>query len=163
MNPKPIQRFLLGVVFYEKLLYQAFLTPNFRCLNCDETLFRGVHESSQMTFSKSAEFSPTSRIRRDSLSLPLLKTYARKKTSVKAALTHTFKLIKKSRCSLTVSLSNSTLCWGHKPKLSRIASMSEMILKPLTSAEPSVGGNSPVNIDMVVVFPAPLCPRRAVI
>ena len=50
MNPKPIQRFLLGEVSYEKLLSQAFVTPNFRCLNCDETLFRRVHESSQMTF-----------------------------------------------------------------------------------------------------------------
>ena len=30
-------------------------------------------------------------------------------------------------------------------------------------AEPDEGGNKPVSIDIVVVFPAPLCPRRAVI
>ena len=30
-------------------------------------------------------------------------------------------------------------------------------------ADPEEGGNRPVKIDIVVVFPAPLCPRRAVI
>lgn len=43
---------------------------------------------------------------------------------------HTFKFIKKSRCSFTVSRSNSTLCWGQSPRLSRIASISVMILFP---------------------------------
>ena len=76
---------------------------------------------------------------------------------------HTFKLIKKSRCSFTVNRSNSTLCWGQSPKLSLIASISVIILFPSMWAEPEEGGNKPVNIDIVVVFPAPLCPRRAVI
>ena len=44
-----------------------------------------------------------------------------------------------------------------------MASMSVMILFPLMWAEPEEGGYKPVNIDIVVVFPAPLCPSRAVI
>ena len=64
---------------------------------------------------------------------------------------------------MTVSRSNSTLCWGQSPRLSRIASISVIILFPLMCAEPEEGGYKPVNIDIVVVFPAPLCPRRAVI
>ena len=75
----------------------------------------------------------------------------------------TFKLMKNSKCSFTVSLSKRTLCCGHSPKLSRMASMSVNILWPLIWAEPDVGGKRPVRIDMVVVFPAPLWPSKAVI
>ena len=32
---------------------------------------------------------------------------------------------------------------------------------PITSAFPEVGLRSPVSIDKVVVFPAPLCPKSA--
>jgi len=35
------------------------------------------------------------------------------------------------------------------------------MLIPNTSAFPSVGSINPVNIDNVVVFPAPLCPKSA--
>ena len=41
--------------------------------------------------------------------------------------------------------------------------MSVRILLPLIWAEPAEGGKSPVRIDMVVVFPAPLWPSSAVI
>lgn len=41
--------------------------------------------------------------------------------------------------------------------------MSVIILFPLMCAEPEVGGKRPVKIEMVVVFPAPLWPSRAVI
>ena len=44
-----------------------------------------------------------------------------------------------------------------------MATISVMILLWLIWAEPLVGVYSPVRIDMVVVFPAPLWPRRAVI
>lgn len=71
--------------------------------------------------------------------------------------------MKNSKCSLTVSLSNRTLCWGHSPRLSRMASISVNILLPFMWAEPDVGGKRPVRIDMVVVFPAPLWPSKAVI
>ena len=75
----------------------------------------------------------------------------------------TFKLMKNSKCSLTVSLSKSTLCCGQSPRLSRIASISVSMLLPSTCAEPEVGGNRPVKMDIVVVFPAPLWPSNAVI
>jgi hypothetical protein len=35
------------------------------------------------------------------------------------------------------------------------------MLMPKTSACPFVGSINPVNIEIVVVLPAPLCPRRA--
>lgn len=75
----------------------------------------------------------------------------------------TFKLMKNSKCSFTVSLSKSTLCCGQSPRLSRIASISVSILLPSTWAEPEVGGKRPVKMDIVVVFPAPLWPSNAVI
>lgn len=75
----------------------------------------------------------------------------------------TFSLAKNLRCSLTVSLSKRTLCWGHIPRLLRIRAMSSTTLNPLIWADPLVGGKSPVNIDMVVVLPAPLWPNSAVI
>ena len=37
-----------------------------------------------------------------------------------------------------------------------MASISVIILFPLMWAEPEEGGNKPVSIDIVVVFPAPL-------
>jgi hypothetical protein len=71
--------------------------------------------------------------------------------------------MKNFKCSFTVRRSNNTLCWGQSPRLSRIPSMSVSILLLLTCADPEVGGNSPVRMDIVVVLPAPLCPRSAVI
>ena len=41
--------------------------------------------------------------------------------------------------------------------------MLSLMEQPLTSAEPEVAGNSPVSMDISVVLPAPLCPRRTVI
>ena len=65
----------------------------------------------------------------------------------------TFNAEKNSRCSLTVNLSNKTLCCGHNPKLSRIASISVSVFFPLTLALPPLAGKSPVSIDIVVVLP----------
>ena len=39
--------------------------------------------------------------------------------------------------------------------------MSSKILSPRALAEPLVAYKSPVSIEMVVVFPAPLCPSKA--
>lgn len=39
-------------------------------------------------------------------------------------------------------------------------SISSVMLYPPTKAFPEVGGNNPVNIEIVVVFPAPFSPRR---
>ena len=55
------------------------------------------------------------------------------------------------------------LCWGHKPKESLAFPMSFFMLYPQIFADPEVGENRPVNIDIVVVFPAPLWPNNAVI
>ena len=65
-------------------------------------------------------------------------------------------------CSSTVKSSNRTLCCGHKPRLFRTPSMLVLMSSPYTTAVPEVGGNSPVSIDMVVDFPAPLWPNSDV-
>uniref|UniRef100_A0A6B0UZA4 Secreted protein n=1 Tax=Ixodes ricinus TaxID=34613 RepID=A0A6B0UZA4_IXORI len=70
---------------------------------------------------------------------------------------------KNHRCSATVRSSKRTLCCGQVPRLRRIASISLRTSRPQMKAVPLVGGYSPVRIDMVVVFPAPLCPRKEVI
>jgi len=74
-----------------------------------------------------------------------------------------FNFPKKYKCSLTVSSPNRTLCCGHKPRLSRTLWMSVRTSKPPTRAVPLVGVIMPVNMDNVVVFPAPLWPSNTVI
>lgn len=64
---------------------------------------------------------------------------------------------------LTVRRLNSTLCCGHTPITLLAASICVRMLRPQMWAFPPVGRISPVNIEMVVDFPAPLWPRRAVI
>ena len=49
------------------------------------------------------------------------------------------------------------------PKLLRTPLMLSLMEQPLTRAEPDEAGNNPVSMDIRVVFPAPLCPSRAVI
>ena len=44
----------------------------------------------------------------------------------------------------------------HSPKLSRTPEMLSLIEQLFTRAEPDVAGNSPVNMDIRVVLPAPL-------
>lgn len=65
----------------------------------------------------------------------------------------TFKAEKNCKCSLTVNLSNKTFCCGQRPRLRLILSISVSMLCPLINAVPLVGGNNPVSIDIVVVFP----------
>ncbi len=93
--------------------------------------------------------------------------------------THT--MPKKNKCSLTVRMGNSMLCCGQRPSFPRIFSMLVLMSYPFTMAVPEVHEYRPVNngilkplfygfesvtlpvsMDMVVVFPAPLWPRRAV-
>jgi len=47
------------------------------------------------------------------------------------------------------------------PKIFLMSFMFSKILIPNTSALPAVGDSKPLSMDMVVVFPAPLCPRSA--
>ena len=74
-----------------------------------------------------------------------------------------FKSANNCTCSRTVNLSHKTLCCGQIPTSSRTAVMSWAMLFPRTKASPPLGSTPPVNICIVVVFPAPLCPKRAVI
>ena len=67
----------------------------------------------------------------------------------------------KRRCSSAVSISKRTSCYGQTPSIVLIVSISLKISCPNTSALPDVGCNRPVNIERVVVFPAPLCPNKA--
>ncbi len=71
------------------------------------------------------------------------------------------KLANNSKCSLGVKYSNNTSCCGHTPKIFLMSSISLNISMPNTEAFPYVGSNNPVNILIVVVFPAPLCPSKA--
>lgn len=48
-------------------------------------------------------------------------------------------------------------CWGHTPILSLIF---WSYVSPQTSINPEVGSNIPVNIEIVVVLPAPLWPNK---
>lgn len=79
-----------------------------------------------------------------------------------------------------------TLCWGQTPRLCLMVLSSVRMSRPRMKAVPEVGGKRPVRMDlqaedtetrqpdlraacwtlctyMVVVFPAPLCPRKDVI
>mmetsp|Transcript_39481 Transcript_39481/g.86213 ORF Transcript_39481/g.86213 Transcript_39481/m.86213 type:complete len:215 (-) Transcript_39481:3166-3810(-) len=71
-----------------------------------------------------------------------------------------FRLQKSFRCSSTVRASYRALCWRHTPSCCRTAWQSLRTERPPTKTSPSVGGKSPVRMAMVVLFPAPLCPRR---
>jgi hypothetical protein len=65
------------------------------------------------------------------------------------------------KCSSGVSNSNNTSCYGHTPNIILTSCIYSKILIPKTSAYPFVGSISPVSIDIVVVFPAPLWPSNA--
>ena len=71
-------------------------------------------------------------------------------------------LQKNSKCSITVRLLNKMLYCGHKPKDFRISGSASLISKSLIYAVPAVGGITPVSIENVVLFPAPLWPSKAV-
>ena len=51
---------------------------------------------------------------------------------------------KNCRCSSTVRVSHSMLCWGHSPRLLLTPSMSSLMSWPLIRAVPLVGGMKPV-------------------
>ena len=51
---------------------------------------------------------------------------------------------KNCRCSSTVRVSHSMLCWGHSPRLLLTPSMSSLMSWPLIKAVPLVGGMKPV-------------------
>ena len=70
---------------------------------------------------------------------------------------------KSSRCSLAVNVGQSTSNWGQTPRSFRIDRMSVSTLMPSIIAAPPSCLIMPVSTEMVVVFPAPLCPRSAVI
>ena len=65
------------------------------------------------------------------------------------------------RCSRTVIIGHRTSNCGHMPKLARIAGMSVLMLRLLMNASPPVASSMPVSMEIVVVFPAPLCPSNA--
>ena len=66
-----------------------------------------------------------------------------------------------SRCSFGVNWSNKISNCGHTPIVFLISSISSNISRLKTEAVPEVAGYIPVRIDIVVVFPAPLCPSKA--
>lgn len=70
---------------------------------------------------------------------------------------------KKYKCSTTVKSGMSRLYWGQSPKECLIVFMWVFISYPSINAVPDVGLISPVNMDMVVDFPAPLWPNKMVI
>ena len=63
---------------------------------------------------------------------------------------------------MTVRSGMSMLCCGQRPRLFLALAMSVRMLKPLMNPCPAVGAYMPVRTDIVVVLPAPLCPRRVV-
>ena len=65
------------------------------------------------------------------------------------------------RCSRTVIIGHRTSNCGHIPSDARIAGMSVLMLRLLMNASPPVASSMPVSMEMVVVFPAPLCPSNA--
>ena len=71
---------------------------------------------------------------------------------------------KRRRCSRTVSVGHNTSNCGHTPMLARARSISVSTSAPSTNARPRPPSprRRPVSTEMVVVFPAPLCPRRDV-
>ena len=62
-----------------------------------------------------------------------------------------------------MSEGHSTSNWGHTPSDARARSGCFFTSTPSTNASPSKSVKAPVNNDNAVVFPAPLCPRSAVI
>mmetsp|Transcript_25722 Transcript_25722/g.35378 ORF Transcript_25722/g.35378 Transcript_25722/m.35378 type:complete len:238 (+) Transcript_25722:266-979(+) len=72
-------------------------------------------------------------------------------------------LPKNSRCSCTVKQGNNTLYCGHTPVIWRIAGKSPAKDLPYICTLPAVASTSPVSVEIVVVFPAPLCPSKQVI
>mmetsp|Transcript_14291 Transcript_14291/g.29201 ORF Transcript_14291/g.29201 Transcript_14291/m.29201 type:complete len:332 (+) Transcript_14291:3232-4227(+) len=73
------------------------------------------------------------------------------------------KMANMRRCCATVRSANRTSCWGHTPMEVLISGIFSVIFFPMTSASPEVLLMSPVSIEMVVDFPAPLWPRSTVI
>mmetsp|Transcript_9592 Transcript_9592/g.24337 ORF Transcript_9592/g.24337 Transcript_9592/m.24337 type:complete len:207 (-) Transcript_9592:1561-2181(-) len=67
------------------------------------------------------------------------------------------------RWSRTLMVGHKMSNWGHRPRLRRISAMSLSMERPLTVALPLLAWSMPVRTEIVVVFPAPLCPSRAVI
>ncbi len=65
------------------------------------------------------------------------------------------------KCSSGVSISKRTSCYGQTPNIILTSCIYSKMSMPKTSAFPFVGSISPVNIEIAVVLPAPLCPRRA--
>ena len=61
-----------------------------------------------------------------------------------------------------MSGSKIVLSCGHTPSERRMAFICVVIDRPSMNAEPDDGGMRPVNIEIVVVLPAPLAPRRPV-
>mmetsp|Transcript_23468 Transcript_23468/g.65510 ORF Transcript_23468/g.65510 Transcript_23468/m.65510 type:complete len:209 (-) Transcript_23468:2095-2721(-) len=72
-------------------------------------------------------------------------------------------LAKNWTCSLTVSMGKRQSCCKQMPISCRMEVMLVRMSLPPMVAYPSVGAIIPVNMLIVVVFPAPLCPSRAVI
>mmetsp|Transcript_27002 Transcript_27002/g.89627 ORF Transcript_27002/g.89627 Transcript_27002/m.89627 type:complete len:238 (-) Transcript_27002:1832-2545(-) len=68
---------------------------------------------------------------------------------------------KMTKCSRTVSSSQSTSCCGQTPMRRRISASSVRRERPATVASPDVGATMPVSMLTVVVLPAPLCPSSA--
>ena len=68
-----------------------------------------------------------------------------------------------SKCSLTVKSSNKVSCWGQIPNFLLNISILWLsnTLSPSYKAFPFVASYIPVNIEINVVFPAPLCPNKA--
>ncbi|RNA31840.1 hypothetical protein BpHYR1_020786 [Brachionus plicatilis] len=116
----------------------ATATDNFRCMPPDKffekSFFFGLKPVSSSIFSSSFSV--------DFLSRP-------------------FSLAKNHKCSLTVKCGKSTLCWGTKPSDFRIESIDSVMSMSSIRAVPDVGEYSPVSKCMVVLFPAPLWPRKA--
>ena len=66
------------------------------------------------------------------------------------------------KCSAHVNDGNNTFCCGHTPRHLRQSAREPSNECPATIASPPDGGVSPVSIAIVVLFPAPLGPRRPV-
>mmetsp|Transcript_8940 Transcript_8940/g.8835 ORF Transcript_8940/g.8835 Transcript_8940/m.8835 type:complete len:204 (-) Transcript_8940:1262-1873(-) len=84
-------------------------------------------------------------------------------SSFRSALLVPLNVANSCKCSSTVNISNRISCWGQTPRFFLIAAISVLISSPSMVADPAEGGVSPVNMEIAVVLPAPLCPKRAVI
>mmetsp|Transcript_19975 Transcript_19975/g.36281 ORF Transcript_19975/g.36281 Transcript_19975/m.36281 type:complete len:217 (-) Transcript_19975:1716-2366(-) len=69
---------------------------------------------------------------------------------------------KNSMCSLTVRSGKRQSCCKQIPTPSRMSLICVRMSFPATKAVPDEGATIPVSMEMVVVLPAPLCPKRAV-